>query len=80
MRVEGQGMAPNVFSSDTPASRPANSAAMAGKEPEVELRERISRESLSAQMEAKKIEELARNLNQAVKFASCHLEFQPYED
>jgi len=80
MRVDGQGMAPNVFSSDTPVNRPLNSAATVVKELGGEPRERIGRESLSTQMEAKKIEELARNLNEAVKFASCHLEFQPYED
>lgn len=80
MRVDGQGMAPNVFSPDTSVNRPVNSAATVVKEPGGEPRERIGRESLSAQMEAKKIEELARNLNETVKFASCHLEFQPYED
>lgn len=81
MRVGGQGMAPVVFPSDTAAvNRSPDSIAAVVKEPATEPREKIGRGSLSTQMEAKKIEEIARDLNNAVKFANCHLEFQPYED
>ncbi len=78
MRVDGQGIAPIAYPGET--KRTNSTVATIFKETGEEPREKISRESLNAQLEAKKIEELARNLNEAVKFANCHLEFQPYED